>query len=458
MEGLKRLSVIIIFCMTILYTDMVFANEIFVELPVLRAGNEEISELPTYEAIIPMGQIEVVYPVNITEMGTVYLECSSKALEMVKVSLWADDKGSISLGSKVVNPESQLNTSFTVESAGIYYVRFVYYTSDKNMDETLLIQESDGIITYQLYEASSENRTLIDNVYTIGAPDSDKIIYYRINVLKEGYIAIDQKNTNDKYCYMSICNSSKKTLISDHIDENIYYYPVKKGTYYLKTKGVSRDRYSLKYKFVSKITLKNNATTEIHVMTGTSKVYFKLKAEKTGTMRLYNTAGYGSYLRLCSSRKSSLTSKEYITPRIGYPYVTYTVKKGRTYYIEATGTVGEKIKLTYKLSALSPKKNYKKTKAKKLSKNRTVKGIAIAGYKRGYWYRFKVTKAKKLNISMSYIGLGDCTVKLYKGKKRAIVHYGANRIYTRRKLKKGTYYIKITPSDLSGFSYSIKLK
>lgn len=115
---------------------------------------------------------------------------------------------------------------------------------------------------------------------------------------------------------------------------------------------------------------------------------------------LYNTAGFFTF---CDNKKKALgKTDEYFNTVSDKPYQkirTYGVKKGSTYYIKVKSFGGVKISS----SVVSVKKNAgtKRTNAKSLGKNKTVKGVIIAGSKAADWYKVKLTKKQILNFYFS---------------------------------------------------------
>lgn len=297
-------------------------------------------------------------------------------------------------------------------------------------------------------------------MYSVLAPESSssKVIYNRVNVAKTGYIAITQSNVSARSMSTELCNSAKNVIAREGLSANkTYYYPVKKGVYYIKTSAVNGIWSKLKYSFVTDIKMSNNKVKEVYTY-GNATLYFKFKAAKTGSMKLYNTSEYGSDFTLCNSKKKALTRDSFLSRS----NITYTVKKGTTYLIKVDDTIGEHIKIKYKISGVSVKKNTKKSKAVTLKKKKTIKGVTIVGKRTSYWYKFKVTKAKKLNIATKFAGTGKCSITVYRGSKRIHTYNNVDsrtkKLYTTGKLSKGTYYLKITPDKLSAVSYSLKLK
>ncbi len=130
----------------------------------------------------------------------------------------------------------------------------------------------------------------------------------------------------------------------------------------------------------------------------------KFKSKVTGYITLtfsnasniYDTYGFVTF---CNSKKKALGKKDEFYDTLGKPYQktrTYGVKKGSTYYFKVMSKGGVKINST----VVSVKKNAgtKRTNAKSLGKNKTIKGVIIAGSKAADWYKVKLTKKQILNF------------------------------------------------------------
>lgn len=139
------------------------------------------------------------------------------------------------------------------------------------------------------------------------------------------------------------------------------------------------------------------------------ETYIKFKAKATGyvTVKATNVSAlytdtYGG-ISLCSSNKKVISEADerYYTEYNDSLYytMTYGVKKNTTYYLRVKAMGGTKITATFK----TVKKNAatKRSKAKTISKNKSVKGVIIANDKKADWYKIKLTKSQQLKLSYS---------------------------------------------------------
>ncbi len=209
--------------------------------------------------------------------------------------------------------------------------------------------------------------------------------------------------------------------------------------------------------------------------------YIKFKSNVTGyvTLKFSNNSrimNAWGHVTFCNSKKKALGVREFFNTASSNSAIkmrTYGVKKGSTYMIKVESEGGVKVSA----SVVSVKKSAgaSRGKAKSLGKNKTVKGVMIAGSKAGDWYKIKLTKKQKLHISYSVKtnGLtqnGYCTggikFTLYKSNgtkftndfdyanlatpKNGSIYCLRNR-YTGAEtgLNPGTYYIKVEPHRAS---------
>ena len=148
------------------------------------------------------------------------------------------------------------------------------------------------------------------------------------------------------------------------------------------------------------------------------------------------------------------------------------VKKGQTYTFTVTTSTpvyGIKVKFT---SVTESKYSSKKSKAPSIKKNKTQKGLMITGAQKTHWYKVKNPKKQKVTLALSTLRLGSTgtssggiKVTFYSGKQKVSSSYyyynssGTMKVFNSgKKLKKGTYYIKVTPIGKGTGYYTIKWK
>ncbi|MFG6383344.1 MAG: hypothetical protein K1V96_03680 [Lachnospiraceae bacterium] len=234
----------------------------------------------------------------------------------------------------------------------------------------------------------------------------------------------------------------------------------------------------------------------------TKKVnYIKFVPGVTGyiTLNIKNNSSiqggaYGS-LTFCNSKKQPIGRKdEYFDSGVSssqsYQRIkTYGVTKGKTYYFKVKSYGG--IKVTAEVKSVKKGSNTSKTKAKTLSKNKDVTGVILANDKKVDWYKIKLTKKQKINLtykvktngarlsgsSIYYdngikITLCKSNGKAIGGSTLASLKYPSDTItyYTKvtntftgqswqEGLNKGTYYVRVERYNASSSgSYTIKWK
>lgn len=446
-----------LFVLTLILTLTVSAMsaETVVTVPVLQSDpQKEIGTFGSYTAVIPAGDVDVIYPVEISAKGTLYLDCISEVQKTRYVGLYYDQQCLSQVGYGFVGTFQTGTVSIAVPAAGTYYLR-IYPNITSNASD------SEGSFAFKPYLASAEDRTLQSGKYTVGAPRLNGETYYKVSITEDGYIGITQNNAKGSAGFIVLCKSDKTEIAGKAIVKDTYYYPVKKGTYYLKG-NIYDTCYRLKYTFCKQssatFAMTNNKEKKINQF-GKGDYYLRFKAEKTGTLTLYNTGSYGVDATLCNKSKTALSAKRWMDTSSSH--ISYAVSQGKTYYFKINNINGDTISLKYKITGVTAGKNTTKAKAATLTKNRQVKFNFIAGEnKTSYWYKFTQPGGKKLSVDYSFTGTGGWGAMLYNGNK-LVGGIGSNGkcVYTTDKLSKGTYYLKFEAYDkLSNGTLTIKLK
>lgn len=433
-----------------------------VTVPVLQSDpQKEIGTFDSYTAVIPAGNVDVIYPIEVTAKGTLYLDCTSEVQKSRYIGLYYDQQCLSRVGYGSVDAFQTGTVAVAVPSKGSYYLR-IY--ADKSSNAT----QYDGSFTFKPYLASAEDRTLQSGKWTVGGTGQET--WYQITLTEDGYIGITQTNDKGGYFTIDLYKSDKSTkILEGWITKDIpYYYPLKKGTYYFKptpNRSGGDTRYKLKYNFYMQssatFTMKNNTDRQMQGL-AQADYYFAFKAEKTGTLNLVSTESGNGYFTLCDSSKKALSARKLLSassPHASQKSASYAVRQGKTYYIKVDSTTYVKMGLKYKITAVASGTNTTKAKAAALTKNRQAKFNFIASESNTYWYKFTQPGGKKLNVDVSFAGTGNYTVMLYQGSKKINTSIRNNVLYTSGNLSKGTYYLKFTPNDkLSSGTFTIKLK
>lgn len=204
-------------------------------------------------------------------------------------------------------------------------------------------------------------------------------------------------------------------------------------------------------------------------------VYHRLVVKKSGMMAVagasFSSSGtqWGLSVTLCNSKKQVVepSSSTYVSSD---KVATYGVKPG-TYYIMV------KNQKTYVVSAavqtMADKGGASKKKATTIKHKKTITGIMPAGEKASKtdWFKLKMSKSKKLQLTIKAEGNGYFDFYLYgpsykNGIRIDSIKNGSGKYYSvqgftrkKAKIKKGTYYIKVMRSSYSkkaSGAYSIK--
>lgn len=184
-------------------------------------------------------------------------------------------------------------------------------------------------------------------------------------------------------------------------------------------------------------------------------VYHKIKVPKTGYLTVsgysyssYSNSKYSLSVRLCNSKKREMQqANSLLLSSKGYK-TYYAVKKG-TYYIKVQSN---KYKLKYSFKSMSDNGGSKASKAKYISKNKTAKGLILAGEKSNKvdWYKIVLNKPQKIKFTYGARANDWVQFKVSAADPRVSI-YGASayRVNNTQSFKTssvfpaGTYYIQV---------------
>lgn len=251
------------------------------------------------------------------------------------------------------------------------------------------------------------------------------------------------------------------------------------GTYYLK---VYRGKYAAAQAASFQVraycysgeakNLQNKVWSGTYPVDYNEVIFHKVVVKKTGTIQIegYGEGSNGSKnsinVALYNNKKKAAGSSVYLTSSNGYT-AYYGVKKG-TYYIGVKGYNSYKMRYTF--TSVKDKNISSQKKAQTIKRGKAAKGLLVAGEsgKKTEWYKFKLTSNKKVSITLTPQATGSIRLQIIPANKRGVVN-GSISTYntqaakgaTRGKLKKGTYYIKISrlgnDKTTSG-AYTVKWK
>lgn len=437
-----------------------------IEAKKVMTGDEDISKFPKYTVSLSREEPYFVYsavvPLVISEEGRLYLDLLEKqpAEKKVEVLLYYDKNC-----EHYMDDQQSLNTignskSVMIEKAGTYYLKL---TMDRESD-----YDKPYSVTFRPYFYSTADQTLKNGVWTaLSGKKYYEGTYYKIVVPSDGHINVEGRfDGNNSNMDFAICNSDKfLTHGCRLINGKCKSYFLKKGTYYIFRSG-SFDTMSLRYTFSklgsSPFTIKKGQSYTSHVG-GNGEEYVKYKAASNGYITITCMQDHSNKkVNLCNSARKEISFAQTLYKK-GQKCV-YGVKKGQTYYLKVSESLsyneGEiKFKLTEK--AIPDKSGSSKAKAASLKAGSTAKGVLEAGGKTSDWYKFKLSKKKKITFTVKGEMNGAAQLTLYnkKGKTQSVIAGQGGQYQTYKKLDKGTYYVKvsrITPAS-SGY-YTLKWK
>lgn len=214
--------------------------------------------------------------------------------------------------------------------------------------------------------------------------------------------------------------------------------------------------------------------------------YIKIRPTKTGIITFEDDFSHGYSIVLCNTKKQVISvgnnygsPGDFLSWDSGYKWqrtINYGVKKGKTYYIRLrggsisranlqTGTpyIGT-VKWTNK--SIKPAKSGKsKKKAVTLKKGKNVRGLIVAGDRKGKWYKIKSNyKQTKITCSAKNCNGAIVAEVMYKsgGKWEKINCKGVRSSDPSRSIvmystkNKNTYYVKVHPEKKDTGVYYLK--
>lgn len=206
-------------------------------------------------------------------------------------------------------------------------------------------------------------------------------------------------------------------------------------------------------------------------------VYHRIVVKKSGVLAVagtsiseYTGSRYGLSIALCDKNKrvleryqSSYVSTDDVASYWVKPGTYYILVKNQKYYVVSAS-----------MKSMADRGGASKKKATTIKYNKKITGVMPVGEKgsKADWFKFKVTKDKKLRLDVQ--AEGSTTVYMYiygpsykKGTSISLYNqakkcYSVNGFSGKKiKIKKGTYYIKVvraTKNKAYSAGYSIKWK
>lgn len=461
MNNAKRVSKIlmivtmVIFAMNFVFAkkDVVAAESAPITIPVMVNETDNISALPKYDVDVPMIKDEyIVVPIVATVPGQLYINTNAIQIEKyVYLKLFTDKECNYTAGfNSYIDPNEVKTFSMAISKAGTYYLK-VWHSS------TVTAPSKINITPYML--ARTDQTLTLGAWSRIMAPSySSEMTYHKVVVPSDGYIGIEAKLPSTYSLFVTLCRGDKTEIVnaSPSTGDIVKYHPVTKGTYYFKTKGSYNEWSRIRCSFVKgQFSLKEKQYITFSSMNSTTNMDIKFKAEKTGLLVMNGvTSGWSSYVTLLSAKGVELTDSTYYS---GSRYMGFAVKKGTTYYLRVRTSSANGA--SYSIKGTTQGKNKTKKKATTLKKNKKKVGLLIAGEKTKYWYKFKMTKKKMLQINIATSGSGSYTSRVVDKKGRTVYITSTDGVVKSiRKLAKGTYYYVIEPKTKSSGRFEVTLK
>lgn len=439
------------------------AAEAAITPAVITTGSEDVTTFANHTYTVPAkltsaekDTAKTVVPITVANKGALYISVnSSQVVNDIKISLWSDANCIYTVGNSsyfTADPNAAASKRFEINTPGTYYMSIEYLSySQKNVA---------GSVNLTPYFISRADTSLAANTWIALAPKENNIYrYLTVNIAKAGYIGITQTNTTSTNMTVALCkDTTASSIVSKNITTNYTnWYPVEAGTYYIKTEGAYNARGAIKWEFATNFTAKRNTPFTINPL-GEAVFDVKIKAEKTGLLTLSIDGSESAYITFLNSKKKALSKALWNWGSTS----SIAVQKGKTYYIRVNASIGDDARnMTYTIDGASTKKNTSKKKATTLKAKKTNKSIILAGDTKWHYFKFKLTKSKKLNMTFKVEGNGNFKYEVLKSSKKIYTSRNSSKgtLTTSSKLSKGTYYLRIKMADKkSSGRITLKLK
>lgn len=277
--------------------------------------------------------------------------------------------------------------------------------------------------------------------------------------------------------YVSISSSNLSATRNIVVNAGTYYFGGYSGSYSSTSPYTVTANVKMAFYPSTVGTVANGGTYALGSTSSGSTNLFKFTAAKTGTLKI-SGSNLSGYVTLLNSSKGAVSDELWLSTESDYVYqrvATFGVKKGVTYYIQlkSNAYAGKIYTMSISQYGVTDKSGVKMSKALKMNRSKTYKGMAIAGKKTVDWYKFTNTKKKAVAIYLGGKVSDNVKIQLFNSKGKAFSGYGrlwrlststlkflpTNGTYSSKTLLKGTYYIKITTdSKLDSGYYSLKWK
>lgn len=325
---------------------------------------------------------------------------------------------------------------------------------------------------------------------TYAGDNEEDYNYYMVKTNKKGYLAITAKTSDHKNLFVDICDQNKQVVASDISIEdkkNVLHACDKSKVYYIRVKGTQGITYKISYKITTlnlKYAKKYTYTVTNASLQEKQQVVIPMKVSNSGILHFMVNTSNPLTVKYYNSKKKAVSENATMIKKnlsgIGI------ASKGKYYvhlYNPENTTIGTTTlkDIKYQVDNVFKIRNGSKGKAKSLSKGKYVRMLVPAGKKTTAWFKIRITKKQKLNISIDsqMMQNNGKNLQLYicnnKGKKLnvnpIIINGESSVIYKKKYIMKypktvfgttsafpeGTYYIKVeSKTKTSSGAFKIK--
>jgi len=308
---------------------------------------------------------------------------------------------------------------------------------------------------------NTTNATAEANSYTLSLAANQTERVYPVQIPNRGAInlhvsaaglssGIDVELFSDSRCTQEVGYGAY--ISSSSLTSSRTIKVVRGGTYYLK---ISRWSYgaSAAVSINARLSFYNGADKNLgtsyaatYGVDSNTIVYHKVNVKNAGHLRVEGSEHYswgkaGMYVTLYNSKKKPVSESKYVSSYNNYT-ADFGVAKG-TYYIgvKTEGLYSMRSKVTrVKTKNISSRK-----RAATLNRNKAAKGLFVVGTSGNtHWYRVRVTKARKLKLTLNSKATGSIRVTLVNGYGSMSTYDTGSSTNSTTKLRRGTYFFKVT--------------
>lgn len=329
-------------------------------VPAYVGANDSVANVNTSQYQMPAGTETLSIPIQISKLGTATFEITPVGgVSGINVALsesasHKDPRGWLEFSS--VLPSQTVSLQSYAKGACVWYLHFIAKQGAASQNASF------GIKAYQRGLAAgitAGSGNLKKGKWAYFCLGQDETGYYKIKAPSSGCLKFEISYKTDHRPEIILLNSKKKRV--DEAVENVSYYGLKKGTYYVavRNSGVSEDIYKMRYTFKNvKITkntkrskaasLKKGKTYKGMFLTGggVSGYWYKLKLTADRTVKINVQSNNDGATGLLMVNPSSGYAKA-LKLKNGKNSKKLKLKKG-VYYLSIDGISGGTYSLQWK--------------------------------------------------------------------------------------------------------------